>query len=418
MRDKLEYILNFVLGIILFNNLYFFSHLIFLPSNLLLTGCLLISLYYFLKHFDLKVYLSLLNNWNVMFYFIFSIIFLVIDYLLNTRSPNFNDLIRVLIYSLYFSWTFQLFKDFEGIKKYLFRICITSLIILFIEGLIEINAPFAFSLFLPPGYEKKMSRVGGTLIDATSFAVMVVIYLAMILYDLKIKSGFRKIIFVVLLLSLCFYLVEISGSRLGFMLYFLVFLFYVAPLFKRNILPYLLGFSLLIFFMVFVFQTQLVQYARENPDSSFSRFAFAKDNTHSSQSTFAREVSLIGGLEYIKSNYFIYGPGSCNYVQAYGEFQNWEKALPHNGFIFLGGQYGILFLVFVYLIFLLAKRAFKSGTFVFFLIFIIQFNIMPNCNYYCSVFLLWFFIDTVYLLKSDSKIELSLKTQASKISQG
>jgi hypothetical protein len=407
---KLEEILNWMVGVIILTNLYFLSKLIFLPYTTIILFCLVVSGYYFFKNFDSKKYLDLLNTWNVIFFLLFSFFLSIIEFLINGFKPNFNDLIRALLYLFYFNWTFILYKNLESLKKFFLILCSISLGILIIESYFDSKFPIAFNLVLPDTFHRDIRRVSGTLIDSNSFSTAVVVFIGIVLFTTGELNKFKKNILVFVLLVLGFYLVEISGSRQGFILYAVLILGYFWPKLKKEYFYYLVAFAVFFVILALAFQEQFIQYAVENPNSSISRVVFFNDNKMSSASNDERLNSLLGGLEYIKHNFFIYGPGGASYMESYYALFRHEVHVPHNGVLFLWGQYGLLFLVFMYFQFVSLKRAWKSKLFVFFLLSFIQFNFLPNSSYYCTSFLLFFFIDFNYLYFQNKEIsELDLE---------
>jgi hypothetical protein len=109
MKFNFEKITNFIIGIVLINNLYLLTGVIGVSSNSVIILCFILSFLFFIKSFNINQLINQTNNWNTAFYLIASIPLLLVDWILNKSTPNFNDLIRVLMYSFYFSWTFNLY---------------------------------------------------------------------------------------------------------------------------------------------------------------------------------------------------------------------------------------------------------------------------------------------------------------------
>ncbi|MCF8254257.1 MAG: O-antigen ligase family protein [Bacteroidia bacterium] len=291
-------------------------------------------------------------------------------------------------------------------KKYFLILCSISLGILIIEAYFDSKFPIAFNLVLPDTFHRDNRRVSGTLIDPSSFSTAVISFIGIIFFTLRGFANTKNRFLVLFLFIIGFYLIEISGSRQGFISFIILLLGYFWPKFKKEHFFYFAAFMSVLALFAFLFQDQFTHYAFENPNSSISRFVFYKDNNMSTASNDERLNSILGGIEYIKSNFFLYGPGGASYSESYAsQFKN-EVHMPHNGIIFLWGQYGLLFLVFIYLQYLLLKRAWKVSLMPFFLLFLVQFNFLPNSAYYCNSFLLFFFIDFNYLYSKKNNQEL------------
>lgn len=399
MKLNIQGKINILIGIILLNNLYLLSGVIGIPNNLIIVLCLVISLYYSLKNIDKQLYVNLTNNWSTIFLIMISIPLFFIDWLLNKSTPSFNDLIRIIIYSLYFSWTFSYYNSLEKIKNWFIIVSITSFLILTLQGLFESTNPLAFSLILSTGNIEKrlLTRIAGTLIDSSCYSGILCIYLY-IIYKYWYSNTFLKTLFFTMLCIICFYLTDLSGSRQSLLM--IIFLLVYIIFNNLNLKKLILIFTLIALFLITTFASwnQITTYMKDNPSSSVARFIDGENSSQSSKSTEERKFSLISGAALILDNYFIYGPGLLNFNSRWENFS--QYAVPHNGFIYLFAQYGIWAIISFYILFKVGQRSTKVNSQVLYILFLIHFFLYPNIMYYGTTFFVYFFIDSQYLLQN------------------
>ncbi|MES2381219.1 MAG: hypothetical protein V4538_09265 [Bacteroidota bacterium] len=401
MLRKLEKFINIGIGITIINNLYYFSGIFGLSSSIIIIICLLLSLLFFLLNFNKDQIVNFINSWNTIFFVTTSIPLCFIDWFINGSVPIANDLIRVLLYFFYFSWTFSINNKKPELNKWFIHISLLSIIILTIQGLFENANPLLFSIILSDNIEKRvLTRIAGTLIDSNSYSGAICIYFLILSYELNLKNkGLQKVLLVIIFL-LALYLTDLAGSRQGLIMLFS----YVFYLLLKNITFFktiIIGVTVIVtLFSAVIFSDQLTNYARENPSSSIARLLKSEENERSLQSNLDRKHSLTDGLNLCVDNYFIYGPGALNFSSRWISFTNAHE--PHNGLLFILVQYGILSIIPFYLLFLLAKRAFKNHLLIFFLIFLIHYLLQPNLMYYAITFLFMFYIDTKHYFNRNS----------------
>lgn len=396
---RIEKITNFIVGLILLNNLYLISGILGIPNNFIIVLCFVISLFYFILNFNKDIFVNLLNNWNTIFYLTFSILFCIIDWLINNSKPNFNDIIRVLIYSLYFTWTFIIYNDALALKKWLVKICFYSIIILTIEGLIESLLPEFFYLLLSTGNiaKKQLSRIGGTLIDANCYSGIFCLYLVVLYYEWDRKGNIFKEIVFFLLVIITIYITELSGSRQT-LLMLVVFLFY---LFLKNFsvkkFIYLIVFLVVSFCSLLIFSNQIETYLDKNQSSSVARFVSGNNSSQSTKSNEERKNSILAGATLMVDNNFIFGPGIINFTSRWENYTQNEIPFPHNGFVFIFTQFGIYALIPIFIMYLVAKRSYNEKIFLFYVLLVIHYSLVPNLMYYCTTYFALFYIDSKYL---------------------
>ncbi len=399
MWYKIEKIINISVGIMLLTNLYLFSGVFGIPSDFIIVLCLIVSGMFFLINFNITHFINQTNNWNTVFYVLISIPLCFIDLIINHSSPAFNDFIRVLIYCFYFSWTFSFYKDFSKLKNWFLIITSSTFIILAIQGLFESSNPVLFSLLFSGSNQKKvlLTRIGGSIVDPNSYAGLLT-FLTIIIYFEWFKKDvlYIKIIYVIMCIT-TLYLIELSGSRQGLLMYicFLLYLFFKNINVKKVIL---LATSLIIIIVLITASwNEISTYVEKNPTASVSRFVSGDNSSQSNQSNLDRKNSLISGINLVVDNYFLYGPGLLNFSSRWENFS--ETHVPHNGIIFIFDQFGILGLVPLFILFKIAKRSLNSNIFVFFVVIFIFYSLLPNSLFYCTAYFVTFYIDTKYLLE-------------------
>lgn len=405
MIKKVENIINLVIGIIILNNLYYLTGLLGTSSLPVILLCLLVSIAFFIKSFNKNEFVCYLNNWNSLFYLLVSIPLGFIDFVLNGTIPVFNDFIRVCLYLFYFSWSFSINSDFQKIKKWFVRISATSIIVLLIQGVIENSNPVFFSVLLSTNVEKRvLSRIAGTLIDSNSYAAAICSYSFILFYEYFPKKTMIRNIVLFFTFGLCFYLTDLAGSRQGLLmlLVFFFLIFFVNLSIKKIKIVGL--FVIGVIFTVIIMFNSISNYVAENPSSSIARLFFSSENERSLQSNLDRTHSLEDGIKLIADNYFIYGPGTLNFASRWASFS--EAHEPHNGFLFLLTQFGILGFIPIFILYLAGKRAYISQVFIFYLTLIIHFSLQPNEMYYGNMFLCLFYIDTKYYFLNNENISL------------
>ncbi len=395
---KLESRLNYLVGITLMTNLYYISGLFSLPSILPIIGVLTISAFYFFKRINYSKLLFHINFWMIIGFVVFSFFLYIPELIFRGSTFNPNDILRVLIYLFFIGWTLSIRITWEAMARYFGLSALLALIALLILGWVEKEFPLLFALLLPPNLVRgNLTRIGATLIDPNTYSTALVVYFSAFFtfYDFVFKRG--KLVVITLLILPVFLLIETSGSRQGLLLFIIWFISLgINKNWKATAITFFA--SILVFFLLaIIFNEPLKNYAVENPNTSIARILFPSQNKMSSLSDFERNASIEAGFNFIKSNFIVFGPGAFGYLESYtNSAQSPWVTFPHNGPLFLWTQYGILSLYFLYWVFLLSKRAIKSGTVLFFLFFLIQFLILPNSSYYFLPVYLMFCIDTRY----------------------
>ena len=399
MWYKIEKIINISVGIMLLTNLYLFSGVFGIPSDYIIVLCLLISAMFFLINFNITYFINQTNNWNTVFFVLISIPLCFLDWIINHSTPAFNDFIRVLIYCFYFSWTFSFYKDFSKLKNWFVIISTSTFIILVIEGLVENANPILFSFVFSGSNQKKilLTRIAGSIVDPNAYSGLLTFLTIIIYFEWFNKDViYKKIIFIVMNIT-TLYLIELSGSRQGLLMYlcFLLYLFFKNINVKKVIL--LASSIIIIVLLIIASWNQVTTYVEKNPTASISRFVAGDNSSNSNQSNFERKNSLIAGLDLCIDNYFLYGPGLLNFTSRWDNFT--IHHVPHNGILFIFTEFGILGIVPLFVLYKIAVRSIKSSVLVFFVVLFINYSFLPNSMFYCAVYFASFYIDTKYLLE-------------------
>lgn len=393
---KLERKLNLIIGVILFDNLYYLSALLHLPNSAVLGPGLLITAWFLQRRIKFPQVMNLLSSWFAIGFVLLSVVMAIPEKLLYPYAFNPNDLIRAVWYAMFFAWTYFLYNDWVELKQALVKMAVWALSILIIQGFVENAFPLLFRMVLMPDLFRVNMRIGGTLVDSNAYAMAVVtMFTVLSIFGSTQKKWKKWGIWLLAVLSL--YMVDLSGSRMGLLLIFLLLVHWWIPYFRKWHLAALAVVLMLSGITFKVFEGPIGIYAAQNPNSTVSRVLFNKENTRSSGSDQERTVSLNAGLAFAKSNFYIWGPGAMFFMEAYVTFTGGGVPVPHNGILFLICQYGLLAVVFFYLFFLSGKRAWHGAVFLFFAYLMVGFNLLPNSCYYCSQFLLLFLIDIHYL---------------------
>jgi hypothetical protein len=408
MIKKFEIVLIYSIGVILLTSLYAFTgvtHISYIPFFIVILG---ITGFYSFARFNAEKFINLINNWNVAFFFISSSFLMIIPFFNNGAEIKINDLVRVVSYCLFFSWTFFLFDKAESMNNFLFKLCLSSLLVLFLEGLVYITMPLVMTLMLAKEPDR-LYEMTGSLGDRNSFANAMVFLLALILITMPQMKKVYKTLFLVLVIGITIFFVEKSGSRAALLMIFLLLTIQGYNKITRKGLIYIL-IGGIVFSMIFLASLPaLKEYALQNPASSISRLFFTDSNPKSIASNIERANSIYAGIDFIIHNYIIFGPGSFAFESEWWAFTNHESHFPHNVFIFIWCQYGLFSIAYFYFLYIAIKRGLKSKLYSILAIYSIQFIFSPNAFYYVYAFLVMFIIDiNFFLLNPPNKtVELS-----------
>lgn len=397
---SIEKSLNFVMGLILLNNLYLLSGLTRIPNLFIIGTVLAVSIFYTVINWNVIKSVQLMNNWYTLFCVSFSIFLTIIDYFLFDSAIKINDLIRIVMYAFYFSWTFMLFDDMRLLIYHVKKLAIWSIFILVALGLFEYYQPYLWTFMLSDNVEKRtVGRIAGSLIDSNSYACSMIIYFLIFYNETINKRRIGEVFKLFLLFVLVVYFNDLSGSRQGLIL---IFLFLISLIIEKLSLENIkkifvgLGFAFILFL---IFNQQIFEYANQNPHSSLGRI-LSNSDYNATKSNIERQNSIYAGIIFLSENYFILGPGMLNFASRWSI--STDTVEPHIGFLFLLVQYGLLAIVIFYVFYLSFVRSKKANLVVVFFSLFIHLSLQPNTVYYALTFLVLFYIDVKYFLKNET----------------
>jgi len=390
----IEKVLNFGIGLILLNNLYLLSGLTRIPNLLLIGFSLVVSIYFTFRRWNTERVVFLLNNWYTILCVFFSLLLFSFDYLIYESEVKTNDMVRIVWYAFYFSWTYLLYTEQSELLARLKSLALWSIIILVLQGLFEYYQPYLWTFMLSSNVEKRtVGRIAGSLIDSNSYACSLILFFLIYAKEHFSKGNMVRLVYLVFLFFVVLYFNELSGSRQGalIILLFLGGLFFAKISFK-NVKR--LGIAIgLIFLLGLIFNEPIKEYANENPHSAMGRFLSDSDNK-SSQSNLDRQNSIYQGIIFLSDGYFLLGPGMLNFASRWAASSDAHE--PHIGFLFLWVQYGILAFVIFYIYYLSFLRAKKAQLNSIYFGLFIHIALQPNTVYYAIIFFVFFYIDMKY----------------------
>jgi hypothetical protein len=405
-KQVIERKLHFSIGAILLLNLYLLTGIFKMPYLPVLIFCLVVATFFLINRFDRSVFFSLVNNWNTLFYILFSLFFMLIQLASaeNQLEFKFNDSIRIVIYTIYFSWTAFLYQGKANFTSFIFQLSLVCFLILLVEGIIEMLDPFLFALMLSENVSKTMLRLGGTFADANAYSNAVVIFGFMVFKFMPNMPNNRKVGLFFFVFVTMLYLVELSGSRQGILL-LIVLCVYFLPNFIRKIgLRKMLIVLFALLLLLLTLSPFIYQYLLQNPDSSLARVLFDSENPKSINSDLERSSAMIAGLTYIKNHFYLYGTGMFLFENEWSNYVQVKIPYPHNSFVYLFCQYGIGALLFFYFLWISTKRAFSQHLWPLMLMLFIQLFLLPNPVYYPIHYFTLFVIDLCWLNKDQNVI--------------
>jgi hypothetical protein len=204
------------------------------------------------------------------------------------------------------------------------------------------------------------------------------------------------------------YLVELSGSRQGILLFIVLCAYFLPNLFKiLGVKRLLLALSVFILLLL-AFSPVIYQYLLQNPDSSLARVLFDSENPKSINSDLERSSAMTAGLTYIKNHFYLYGTGLFLFENEWSNYVQVQIPFPHNSFVFLYCQYGIGALLFFYFLWIATKRAITQQLWPLMLMLSIQLFLLSNPVYYPIHYFTLFVVDACWLASQSNSNTLNL----------
>ncbi|MFY7652322.1 MAG: hypothetical protein ACOVQE_06445 [Chitinophagaceae bacterium] len=395
----MERVLNIIIGLILLNNFYYLSFFVGIDYGWVLIGTAVVSFLFFVKAcvFAKQSFYFLFYN-SALTLIVASIAILSIILLLvqphDAEQRDFNDLIRMLIVYFYFGWTALKFGYTPTFKKHLLQIVFISLIITIPLAFFESYLPGIFGIMFKEGKQFDETtwwrRVGGTIRDPNAYACLMIIY-AYFLYNYYLK--FKRYCLLVVLLLVTLYLVNLSGSRQGFLLFFILiaFIFYDLKLSTpQQIKVIVVSCLMAVAFISYSF------FSKSEVDSVVDRVL--KENTNAENSSEDRVQSLINGVNFSISEYNgLYGPGAILFTGFWTQKfpDQYTDVAAHNAFIYHFSQFGIWCLFIYWGLWITFKKAYTYNKLEVALLFFIIIFFLSNILFYGVGLLFVWYLDVI-----------------------
>ncbi|RAI91658.1 hypothetical protein [Algoriphagus yeomjeoni] len=394
---QIELIINFLIGLFILGNLYYFSPLIGLSKDVVLVSLVLVTLLFSFSRFSSKIYNFLFFKLAISF-IIMSLIFFFLTFLYSNYSPNFNNLIRVIWYTSFFVWTYGLYQHnivllFDSIIKWL----VSILVVIIGISLFEYYNNNLFSQLIMNDSTENLTNVrfAGTYIDANSFAGALATYLF-----IYIRTSREKVFKWVYFLFTA-YLINQSGSRMGLILLIIILVDLILDNFDFKSLlinKHLFTALFIVFFLMSAVLSNQIEFEtniQDNSETLFNRFFDDLGKTRAEASSNERMESLKSGLVAASGRNFIIPPGAI-YFESKWKTDIKARHYPHNSIIFMFVEYGIYVIWPVYLLFVIWKRSKFLKIKVLFILLFFQLLLLPNAMYYSTFFLVVFYLDLCY----------------------
>jgi len=383
----MEKLINLIVGIILFSNLYYLSPLLGLSSFSVLISLIIICSCGFIFRYKRSFSKLLMQKLTIRLIVLSFILFII--QILSDYKIYINDISRITLYTLYFGWTLFLFKNkielYSHLKKQLFILFFLIIIMSFIEYYFY----DLFHLIIDPEFitGRINKRLTITFLDPNAFAFALVSFAY--IYTILEKSLIYKlaILFITLLL------VNYTGSRLGLLLS-LILLIQHLIIFSKNKSKS----KYLFLFLIFVSFLLVPKSNNDNSDkaSIVQRLTETKQSNNASASSNARISSLNDGLKASNLSNIILPPGNFLFRSKWKIEENGPH-YPHSTFLYMIVEYGIyVFWPLLIFIPLYKKSKITKNRQLYFFLMIALF-LLPNLIYYSTCFLIIFFIELEYI---------------------
>ncbi len=394
-----EKFFSIIIGLILINNYYYLSFFIGVNYQIVLTLAAIIGVFFFVKSmiffkksYSIIFFNSLFTKIVLLITFFSCLFYFIVPH--EQNDIDANDLIRLLILLFYFSWIRLKFNTSDLIKWYLLRLSIFSLLINVVLIFFETNYPGIFGLMfkLEKIFDEETwtKRVAGTIGDSNAFGCSLVIYyFFFFMFYLNDKANF---LINLVVLSILFYLINLTGSRQSLLIYVVVFFYVFSTInVKRKYKFYSL---LFIFSAALVYVIYSIAKSETEIDSAVTRIF--KENEKAESSSVDRWQSILNGFYFSFKNYFgAYGPGSILHNKLWHkQFREYVEVTPHNLFVFLFSQFGIWSLLIIRYLLKILAIAIQKQLHVYAVIFFLLIFFLPNIIYYGITVLMIFFLES------------------------
>jgi len=331
-----------------------------------------------------------------IFYVIFSLIFGLIKIISGAKIEP-NDFIRVVILIVYFSWTSNLYTNTKRINKFLYILCMVSLLLLISEFLLQYKYPEIMQSVLNPEYLRNENRIYGTIGNANTFAIYLVANMA-IIWLLKRNNLNRLIVYTLLIIIVV--IVNYSGSRTGMIAWFILTIYIFCTQYKESHLKifYIFGaicISLIVMLGLKYHISKTENIISDEYETVLKRLWADKSSIDAAnKSSQIRINSIKNAIKYSYQNYLcLWGPGMLAFQPEWEEKVG--KEYPHMGIFLLLCQYGFLSIFPMFIILRLFNVSLKANMTLLYYIYIINFMNGATTMYYFLAFLLVFTIQFI-----------------------
>jgi hypothetical protein len=261
---------------------------------------------------------------------------------------------------------------------------------LFILSTYQFYEPITFGALLNEGYSytannwQYRARLSSSFIDSNTYAGALIVFIIFI-WELRLKKN--KIILFLPFLLVTSILIFYSGSREGLLL---LTILYIKILFDKtngkNFWFILFG-SIAIVSFIILNLPQLIGLLYDTGGLNIFQRIVGANISDSYGSNYSRISSIFDALNFLKNNYFIFGPGILFWKSSWASYG--LIIYPHNNIIYIMAQYGMIGgTIFIYYIIMIFRLSIKNRTFILFIIFLIQLFLLPNFIYYPISFLI------------------------------
>ena len=380
----MEKALNIVVGVISLSNLYYLSAIVGLPNSTVIIFTFIISFIGFIFRFNSSNF-KLLGTKLTYRLVVLSFFLLILNSVSNYEF-YYNDIIRILGYSFYFCWTFSIFKNQKflleiHLKKILQILFLLIVLMSFFEYFFyEIFKLIIDNEFIFSGHKRRLAI---TFLDPNSFSFAIIVFTY--IFIRMEKSSYKKlIIFLITIL-----LVNLSGSRLGLLLFLIMFFPLMVKFFKN------FNFSKISLLILLSSSLLFIPKSANEDSKTASIIVRLFDDAQSestSNSSNERVRSLENGIKAINmANTFI-PPGNF-FFRSKWENETTSGHYPHSTFLYMFLEYGI-FVVWPLLILVpLYKKAKQQRTKVLYFIFLVGLMLLPNLIYYSTTFFIIYYLE-------------------------
>ena len=225
-----------------------------------------------------------------------------------------------------------------------------------------------------------MTRLAITFRDSNSYAAMVSIFLFIIL---KLE---KKTYMQVVTMAVCFELINLSGSRMGALLFAVIGLWWLSNRIKKQYYIPIGIIACLVFFMV----NQMASSLDDESEATAITRIFDKESgqhANAESSSIQRQSSIRDGITFGLTDNLILPAGNFYFDYKWRNTSNHDYHFPHSSFIYLFCEYGIYCIFFFVLLFKFFLFARKKKCLMTFFITVFPLLLLPNIVYVFPLYL-------------------------------